>query len=319
LRPKNESWSTTDLVDWKFEHTSAVFSPFRPGRMISFNGKLWVLGTGMDGKFQAWSSPTGDEWTPLAGSDAVGKRTFFNVAIHDNRLWVQGGYANADPFDRTNDIWSTDGATWTRATADATFESRVFNAMFAMNGKLWVMGGYAPGSAQFADVWSSTDGATWQREIQFATPGAIYEHRVVVFNGRAWLLGGINTNGTDGRIWSSANGIDWQLETTHPQATGRGLMGVVVHDNKIWTAGGEDVSFMPVNDTWSSPDGINWTQATPDSGRTPHVETGMASFGGRLWLYGGEGTGGEDDSHDMMWSTDGTAWRHRYNNQIELP
>ena len=320
LRPKNESWSTTDLVDWQFEHTSAVFSPARPGRMVSFNGKLWVLGEGMDGKFQAWSSITGDDWTQSTGAAAVGRRTFFNVATHNNRLWVQGGFRGTEPFDRDNDIWSTaDGETWTRATANADFESRVGNAMFAMNGKLFVMAGYVPGSAQLADVWSSTDGATWQREIQFATPGSIYDHQVVVFNGRAWLLGGVNTNGTDGRIWSSANGIDWQLEGTQAQATGRSLLGAVVHANKIWISGGQDITFMPFNDTWSSSDGINWSQSATDSGLSRRLAQGMASFGGRLWMYGGEGEFGEDDSHDMLWSIDGTGWRHRYSNQIGAP
>lgn len=55
------------------------------------------------------------------------------------------------------------------------------------------------------------------------------------------------------------------------------------------------------------------------AGLSRRVAQGMASFGGRLWMYGGEGEFGEDDSHDMLWSLDGTGWRHRYYNQIEVP
>ena len=48
-------------------------------------------------------------------------------------------------------------------------------------------------------------------------------------------------------------------------------------------------------------------------------DEGLASFDGKLWMYGGEGEFGEDDSHDVMWSIDGTGWRHRYHNLIEVP
>ena len=188
-----------------------------------------------------------------------------------------------------------------------------------MSGKLFVMGGYVPGAGQRADVWSSTDGVTWQREIQFATPGDIYEHQVVVFNGSAWLLGGVNVNGTDGRIWSSADGITWQFEGTQAQATGRSLHRAVVHANKIWIVGGQSMSFIPFNDTWSSSDGVNWTQTVTDPGFSRRVDQGLASFGDKLWMYGGEGEFGEDDSHDVMWSTEGSNWRHRYHNIIEVP
>ena len=320
LRPKNESWSTTNLVNWTFEHTSAAFSPAHPGKLIPFNGRLWMLGEGMDGKFQAWSSADGDDWTQSPGAAVVGPRNQFTVAVHNNRLWVQGGFLGNEPFDRVNDVWSTDdGEDWTQATANADFEPRVGNAMFAMNDKLFVMGGYVPGAGQRADVWSSTDGVTWQREIQFATPGDIYEHQVVVFNGRAWLLGGVNVNGTDGSIWSSADGITWQFEGTQAQATGRSLHRAVVHANKIWVVGGQPMSFIPFNDTWSSSDGVNWTQSVTDPGFSRRVDQGLASFGGKLWMYGGEGEFGEDDSHDVMWSTEGTNWRHRYHNIIEVP
>jgi len=194
-------------------------------------------------------------------------------------LWVQGGFLGNEPFDRVNDVWSTDdGETWTQATANADFQPRVGNALFAMNGKLFVLGGYMPGSGQGSDVWSSADGATWQLENPAAITGYIFDHQVVVFNGRAWMLGGVNSNGTDGSIWSSADGITWQFEGTQAQATGRSLHRAVVHANKIWIVGGQDISSMPFNDTWSSSDGINWTKAVTDAGFSRRVDQGLTSF-----------------------------------------
>ncbi|HEU5135744.1 MAG TPA: Ig-like domain-containing protein [Steroidobacteraceae bacterium] len=319
LRPKNQAWSTTDLVNWTFEHTSAPFSPAHPGRLVSFNGRLWMLGEGMDGRFQAWSSVTGDGWTQSPGAAVVPPRNQFNVAVHNNRLWVQGGFAGNEPFDTMDDVWSTaDGELWTRATASAPFAPRYGNELFAMNGKLFVMGGERPGAASHSDVWSSLDGATWQREIEFTACGARYNHQIVVFNGRAWLLGG--RQATTGQICSSADGVNWQIEGTHGQAVGRYQHRAVVHANRIWIVGGYTGFYVGMNDTWYSSNGISWTQQTTGfPGMSSRIDHGLASFDGKLWLYGGEGSGGEDDSHSMMWSTEGTDWRYRYHNQIEVP
>jgi len=319
LRPKNESWSTTDLVNWTFEHTSAVFSPAHPGRFVSFNGRLWMLGEGVDGRFQAWSSVDGDDWTQSPGAAAVPPRNEFNVAVHNNRMWVQGGFAGNEPFDTMDDVWSTaDGEHWTLATATPPFAPRYGDELFAMNGKLFVIGGEAPGAASRSDVWSSVDGANWQREIEFAAFGPLFYHQVVVFNGRAWLLGG--RQNVSGQIWSSADGIAWRLEGTHVQAVARYQHRAVVHANRIWIVAGHTGFYVPKDDVWYSSNGINWTQQTAGfNGFNARSDHGLASFGGKLWMYGGEGTGGEDDSHDVMWSDDAASWHHRYHNLIEVP
>jgi uncharacterized protein YjdB len=321
LRPKNESWSTTDLVNWTFEHTSAPFSPRHPGRLVSFNGRLWMLGTAIDNRFHAWSSADGDDWTQSPGAAVIPPRNQFNVAVHNNRLWVQGGFAGNEPFDTQDDVWSTDdGENWTRATAATPFAPRYANELFAMNGRLFAVGGIVPGAGQRRDVWSSVDGANWQRDIEFGAFGEIYYHQIVVFNGRAWLLGGKGSNhGASGQIWSSADGVAWQLEGSHPQATGRYQHRAVVHDNRIWIVAGLTGNYVPMNDTWYSSDGMNWTQQLNGTSFSRRSDQGLASFGGKLWLYGGAGTGGEDDSHDMMWWADATGWRFRYHNRIEVP
>ena len=178
-----------------------------------------------------------------------------------------------------------------------------------------------PGAGQRRDVWSSVDGANWRRDIDFGAFGEIYYHQIVVFNGRAWLLGGKGGNhGASGQIWSSADGVAWQLEGSHPQATGRYQHRAVVHENRIYIVAGQTGNYVPMNDTWYSADGVNWTQQLNSSTSfSRRSDQGLASFGGKLWIYGGEGTGGEDDSHDMMWSTDGANWHFRYHNLIEVP
>jgi len=320
LRAKNDSWSTDDFINWNFEHTSAPFSPGRPGRLMSFAGKLWIVGPASDGTMQAWWSSDGNEWIQAPGAAVIPPRNGFAMAVNNGRLWLQGGAADVPPTTPTNDVWSTaDGETWTRATANAPFAPRFDQELFAMNGKLFMVGGQKPGIGQYGDIWSSVDGATWVQETANAAFTPHYEHQIVVFNGKAWLLGGKdNSHGANGQIWSSVNGVNWTLEGSQLAATGRYRHRAVVHDNRIWIVGGETGNYVPMGDVWYSSDGINWTQTT-GWGYTRSSNHGLASFDGKLWIYGGDGVNGETDSHQMWWSEQGTDWKARYRNRIEVP
>jgi hypothetical protein len=318
----NHAWSTADFRDWKFEHTSSPFSQGRPGRLVSFDGKLWIIGQANNGPMNAWWSVDGNEWTRSRGDWAIPPRTGFTVAVNNGRLWIQGGYIGQDTSNRLNDVWSTaDGDTWTQATANAPFEPRYEHEMFAMNGKLFMVGGSVPVVGRRGDVWSSTDGANWTEETALAAFGERSSHQIVVFNGKAWLLGGLgNTSATTGQIWSSVDGVNWLLEGTHLQATGRSRHRAVVHGNRMWITGGEmSGAHVPVGDTWYSSDGITWTEQVVGFALfSPRQYHGFASFDGKLWMYGGENVALEN-SHDLSWSLDGTGWHYRYHNFIEVP
>jgi len=108
------------------------------------------------------------------------------------------------------------------------------------------------------------------------------------------------------------------LEGSQLAATGRYRHRAVVHDNRIWIVGGETGNYVPMGDVWYSSDGINWTQTT-GWGYTRSSNHGLASFDGKLWIYGGDGVNGETDSHQMWWSEQGTDWKARYRNRIEVP
>jgi uncharacterized protein YjdB len=321
IRAKNDAWSTTDLVTWNFEHTGAPFPQERPGRLIAYDNRLWLLGPGNDGTMEVWSSPDGGEWTKMPGTSQIPGRTFFNVAVHANRLWLQGGFVGSEPFDTVNDVWSTDGTTWIRATGSAPFSARYASEMFSMNGRLFVVGGIVPGAGQRSDIWSSADGANWREDAAASVFGDRFFHQIVVFNGRAWLLGGQGGGfSPNPQIWSSADGVAWHSEGSHAQAVGRYQHRAVVHDNRIWITGGQTSPANLLGDAWYSSDGMNWTQQlTGSPGYSPRLMHGFTSLNAKLWMFGGEGIGGETDSHDMMSSTEATDWRFRYHNFIEVP
>jgi hypothetical protein len=324
LRGTHDFYSTADFRSWRYEHTGVPFPPARPGRLVSFNGKLWMIAQAIDGPMNVWWSVDGNEWTRSSGASVIPPRTGFTVAVNNGRLWIQGGFRGQDPFDRLNDVWSTaDGETWTQATANAPFEPRWLQEMFAMNGKLFMVGGIVPGVGQRGDVWSSTDGASWTQETPLSAFGTRAGHQIVVFNGKAWLLGGSSqTIGMTGTIWSSLDAVSWTLEATDLPATGRTQHRAVAHGGRMWITGGEMVGgpFVPLGDIWYSADGVTWTQqqsGSPEySARGYH---GFASHGGKLWIYGGEGVDGEIGSHDLFWSLEGTDWRYRHHNVIEIP
>ena len=321
-RAPSDLFSTADFRAWKFEHTGVPFSPLHPGRLVSFDGKLWMIAAATNGPMNVWWSVDGNEWTRSSGASGIPARTGFTVAVNNGRLWIQGGFRGQDVYNRLNDVWFTaDGETWTQATDNAPFEPRWLHEMFAMNGKLFMIGGVVPGVGVRGDVWSSTDGATWTQETPLAAFGERSGHQIVVFDGKAWLLGGFNQMGAPGTIWSSFDGVNWTLEGTDLPATGRSYHRAVVHGGRMWITGGErNGPFVPLGDTWYSSDGVTWTQQLAGSPEfSPRSYHGFASHGGKLWIYGGEGIDGEIGSRELFWSLEGTDWRYRYHNLIEIP
>ncbi len=156
----NDSWASTDGVTWK-ERTSP--SPRFSGRGVVcgsavFAGRVWMIGGGRydtaTTPWQAfgdvWSSADGARWEKF-GDDAApwSPRTYHNVAVHDGRMFVIGGYAP----DRGNldDIWySDDGENWYALPASG-FPARHAASTWSYGGSLYI--GFGNTEGFNADMW----------------------------------------------------------------------------------------------------------------------------------------------------------------------
>src|SRR6185503_1797620 len=80
-------------------------------------------------------------WRQSTAAATWVSRTSFGHAVHDNKLWLIGGYGNNYPTAPVakNDVWySADGFSWSQATAAAAWSARSGQRCVSFNGKLWL-------------------------------------------------------------------------------------------------------------------------------------------------------------------------------------
>lgn len=129
-------------------------------RVLSYNGKLWLMGgwSGSTRLNDVWSTadPITGTWSPVtAAADWRGRYTF-GAVVYNNQMWVMGGNASgvswAD-YLGTNEVWhSADGLNWDLSTNVAEWPGRdFFNATVFAN-RIWLTGG---------DSNASTDSTLW--------------------------------------------------------------------------------------------------------------------------------------------------------------
>lgn len=204
---RNDVWSSTDGSNWLRTHAHVCcggnpstaspdgrFGRRAQHRMVTFNGKMWVVGghnDGIGGRYtDVWSSTDGSTWTQETANAGWGDRSYFGLAVFNNKLWLTGGVTGSDCCGLTNknDVWSSaDGVTWTQEVAAAPWSARHSHTSLVFNNKLWIIGGTVGGD----EVWSSPNGVTWTKET-LATPsfGARNAHTSLVYNNRLWIIGG---------------------------------------------------------------------------------------------------------------------------------
>ena len=166
-------WNGTDYYDdvWQSEDgqtweqvvpTDPHFSERSHHQVVAHNDQLWVIG-GWEGgsarKNDVWRLlEDGQNWEKVVPTGTpFSERSHHEVAVHNNLLWLIGGYDSA----RKNDVWwSEDGVRWTQATGSADFSPRNAHRVVAHNDQLWVIGGWD--GARKNDVWRSEDGENWR-------------------------------------------------------------------------------------------------------------------------------------------------------------
>ncbi|HIJ65351.1 MAG TPA: hypothetical protein HPP77_05300 [Candidatus Hydrogenedentes bacterium] len=245
--------------------------------------------------------------TPLPGpttgpveSRRWSPRSSHTVVVHEDRLWVLGGYDG----EWRNDVWrSRDGVNWTEMTAAAPWSPRFRHASVVFDGRLWVIGGMGPGDEPLNDVWHSTDGVHWIEAVREAPWTGRGAHAPLVYDDKLWLLGGMGFGGyVNYDVWYSEDGVVWHEVTDDAPWGPRWRHGAVVHDQKMWVLGGSGR-----NDVWYSTDGRDWVAATDAAPWTRREGHGTVVHNGRIWIIGGMEPG-EIHLNDVWYSTDGVDW-----------
>jgi len=144
----NDVWSSTDGLNWTMITPAAQWHQRSSFAAIIFDGKMWVIG-GYCYAFghptirysDVWSTTDGSNWTLVTDNAPWGERSSGEVVIYENKMWLMGGYTEADTW--KNDIWtSEDGSNWTLETASAPWIGRAGHRCLVKDNAVWLMGGY---------------------------------------------------------------------------------------------------------------------------------------------------------------------------------
>jgi hypothetical protein len=303
---------------WVCVTMNAPFAPRDGAGLLSFNGKLWLIGGWNPGdkehfpricNNEVWSSADGKEWvlekpgtfgTPGFDPehDWEGRHTA-GYAVFDGKMWIVGGDANQRHYQ--NDVWcSKDGRNWIPVTNSVPWGPRVLHHTVVFKGKIWIMGGqtlpqFGPAEEKFySDIWCSSDGKNWK---QVVPEGPFWPQRGMignsaVLNGRIWIIGG-GTYDTPGHpqrkffndVWSSADGARWQCLTEKAPWEPRQYHEVAAFDGKLWVLEGYDGRGNR-NDVWYSEDGANWNQL-PNTPWKPRHAASVCVHNNALWVIAG--------------------------------
>jgi len=155
-------WNTEDGINW--EKIIPNEPSWAPRGMIGgsavFKGRIWVLGGGTYETPEhpirklyndIWSSEDGINWICHTNSAPWEKRSYHDVAVYDNRLWVIGGNSDGQirGIQNRNDVWfSEDGTEWIELP-NTPWEPRHASSIFVHDGCLWVVAG----NNMESDVW----------------------------------------------------------------------------------------------------------------------------------------------------------------------
>jgi len=164
----NDVWYSSDGVNWRRACYAADWHLRAGHTSVVFDGKIWVIG----GYYferksyllnDVWYSSDGKNWSRATFSAPWSPRHSHTSVVHDNKIWVIGGFDTTAPG--KCDVWySSDGASWRQATASAAWGQRVYHSSVAFNGRIWVMGGVLVEGLN--DVWYSnylTAARNWWR------------------------------------------------------------------------------------------------------------------------------------------------------------
>ncbi|MDC7124338.1 MAG: kelch repeat-containing protein [Spirochaetales bacterium] len=115
---QNDIWYSSNGQEWnKVDTTDTESNPMWTSRMkfqcIVYNDKLWVLGGyyyDSDNSFafyhDIWYSSDGTTWTKTTNSAVWDARRELKSVVYNDKIWVLGGYYEANGYSYYNDVWS---------------------------------------------------------------------------------------------------------------------------------------------------------------------------------------------------------------------
>lgn len=109
-------WKSTDGVTWTQQTPAGQsFSARTTHAAAVLNGRLYVVGGaagtayGVTQYNDVWSTVDGTNWRMDTGAAAFSARSMFAMFVHNNELWLSGGFAAG----LLNDVWrSSDAVNW---------------------------------------------------------------------------------------------------------------------------------------------------------------------------------------------------------------
>lgn len=251
-------------------------------------------------------------WQPRDSSGEV---------VHNEQLWILGGWFDSFSVP-PRDVWnSSDGRTWNTVTTTAPWKYSDLPMTASFKDRMWIMGGWTNGRLEghgaTSEVWSSSDGIQWRLD----TPAAGWTPRIasgiVTFRDRMWILGGTenyyfgNQESLKNDVWSSADGALWKQETNSAPWSPRAYHQAVVCGDRIWVLGGGNYvpDYHAKNDVWSSSDGVNWELATADAPWSSRLWFSAVTYRDHIWVLGGWSNNPSRNWSDVWYSKDGKSWK----------
>lgn len=238
---QGDVWMSSDGgVTWGLATGSAPFGARFGHRVVTFNGKMYLLG-GWYPTFNVpmndvWVSSDGVNWTQCTQAAPWAGRAFHCAVATTGGIYVMGGCNTPSltiggAFTQYNDVWfSADGVNWTQVTGAAAWTARAgFDCAFYQN-QFYLLGGTNPSTlVKNNECWTSTDGRNWTQLTAAALGiGANYGVRLLVYANKMFALGGcIGVDQGQTTVYSSINGSAWTLVGS-PLTGGRGEGAAIV-------------------------------------------------------------------------------------------
>lgn len=300
-----------------FVTQTAAFGARKFHRVVSFDGRLWLIG-GMRGTpaqylNDIWSSADGQSWTRVTAAAPFAPRAEHSLTVFAGRLWVIAG-RNSGGY--LNDVWSSfDGVNWQLESSFGN-HGRAGHRAVVHNSRLHVIG-----RAEFLDyfVYSTVDGVSWQHHdpVDVATWNTRFA--AVAFRNRLWMFGGTDQpTGSAccarGDVWSSTDANTWRYEGLGSPFSSMPGANLWKFNNQLYLTASSTHTHHQSMRPYRTSDVIDWTVAEPPTpiqtqaiARSHQV---MLDYNNRLYLIGGRNLqpGTFPGGHSDVYSTDGSTW-----------
>ncbi|HEO70695.1 MAG TPA: galactose oxidase [Candidatus Hydrogenedentes bacterium] len=214
----NQVWWSTDGATWHQATPEAGWSPRLASALVTFRGKMWLLGGSENYYFgdasslknDVWCSTDGTHWDQVVDEADWAPRAYHQAAVLGDRIYLFGGGNYVPEYCARNDVWaSEDGVHWVQITEAAPWAPRLWFSTAVYRDRIWVLGGWSNNPSQnWGDVWYSRDGAAWSQLDLGVIWEARHEHSVFVFQDKLWVVGG-HAQPLNSEVWSLDAPADW--------------------------------------------------------------------------------------------------------------